>query len=309
MSATPTRVAQHAPIGWVGTGVMGASMCAHLQSAGHPLTVFTRTKAKAAALLCAGAAWAECPRAVAEQCALVCSMVGFPQDVRSVYFGDDGVLAGAKRGAVLIDFTTTEPSLAAEIAEAAAKQDAFAIDAPVSGGDVGARNATLSIMLGGDATAIDAVMPLLKRLGKSIIRQGGPGAGQHAKMCNQIVIATTMVGTCEALIYGHRAGLDLETMLSSIRGGAAGCWSLENYAPRILKRDFAPGFFVEHFVKDMGIALKEAERLNVALPGLALAQQLYISLKAQGHGRKGTQALMLALENLSHIDALKGPRI
>jgi len=293
------RIEKDTPVGWIGVGVMGASMCAHVRAAGHPVTVFTRTRAKAAGLLEAGAIWADSPRAVAERCPVVCSMVGFPQDVRSVYLGDDGVLAGALAGAVLVDFTTTEPSLAVEIAEAAQRRGAFAIDAPVSGGDVGARNATLSVMVGGDAHAVEAVMPLLGRLGKTIVRQGGPGAGQHAKMCNQIVIAGTMVGMCEALVYGRCAGLDLETMLSSIRGGAAGCWSLENYAPRILKGDFAPGFFVEHFVKDLGIALHEAERMNLALPGLALAHQLYVALKAQGHGRKGTQALMLALERLN----------
>jgi len=303
MTTQPTdklpKLDPETPIGWIGTGVMGASMCSHLRSAGHPVTVFTRTKSKAASLLDAGAEWADSPRTVAERCPVVCTMVGFPPDVRQVYFGDDGVLAAAQPGALLIDFTTTEPSLAVEIAEQAAARGAFAIDAPVSGGDVGARNATLSIMLGGEAAAVDAALPLLQRLGKSIVRQGGPGTGQHTKMCNQIVIAGTMVGMCEALIYGHRAGLDLATMLASIRGGAAGCWSLDNYAPRILKRDFAPGFFVEHFIKDMGIALREAERMNLALPGLALVHQLYVALKAQGHGRKGTQALMLALETLN----------
>lgn len=296
----PTAVAPGTPIGWIGTGVMGASMCGHLRAAGHPVTVYTRTRAKAERLMAAGATWADSPRAVAKRCPVVCTMVGFPPDVRAVYLGDDGILAAAAPGAVLVDFTTTQPSLAVEIAEAARVRGAFVIDAPVSGGDVGARNAALSIMLGGDPAAVEAVMPLLQRLGKSIVRQGGPGAGQHAKMCNQIVIAGTMVGMCEALLYGQRAGLDLATMLASIRGGAAGCWSLENYAPRILKRDFEPGFFVEHFVKDMGIALQEAERMNLALPGLALVHQLYVALQAQGHGRKGTQALMLALEKLNN---------
>ncbi len=209
------------------------------------------------------------------------------------------MLAGCEEGNVIVDMTTSEPSLAVEIAEAAAKVGAWSVDAPVSGGDVGAKKATLSIMIGGDPVAVQAIDPLLNLVGKTLVHQGPPGAGQHTKMCNQIVIASTMVGMCESLLYGRRAGLELETMLASICGGAAGCWSLDNYAPRILREDFEPGFFVEHFIKDMGIALQAAERMNLALPGLALAHQLYVALKAQGHGRKGTQALILALEQLS----------
>jgi 3-hydroxyisobutyrate dehydrogenase len=197
--------------------------------------------------------------------------------------------------------TTTEPTLAQEIARAAESKQARAIDAPVSGGDVGARNRTLSIMVGGDAAAVAAVQPLLQILGKNIVHQGGPGAGQHTKMCNQIVIAGTMIGVCESLLYGYKAGLDLETMLGAIRSGAAGCWTLENLAPRILKRNFDPGFMVEHFIKDMGIALDEAKRMQLSLPGLALVHQLYLALQAQGDGRKGTHALMLALERLSNL--------
>jgi 3-hydroxyisobutyrate dehydrogenase len=226
-------------------------------------------------------------------------MVGFPADVRDVYFGERGVLRSLRSGAVAVDMTTTEPSLAIEIAAAASAKGAAAVDAPVSGGDVGARHATLSIMVGGPADAVARITPLFELLGKNIVHQGGPGAGQHTKMCNQIVIAGTMIGVCESLIYGTRAGLNLETMLGSIRSGAAGCWTLENLAPRVLKRNFDPGFVVEHFIKDMGIALAEAGRMHLSMPGLALVHQLYVAVQAQGHGRKGTHALMLALEHLN----------
>ena len=198
--------------------------------------------------------------------------------------------------------TTSEPSLAVEIHEAAQAKGIAAIDAPVSGGDIGARNATLSIMVGGDEDAVERVRPLFEVMGKTIVRQGGPGAGQHTKMVNQILIATGMIGVCEALLYGYRAGLDLETVLESVAGGAAGSWSLSNYGPRMLAGNFDPGFMVEHFVKDMGIALSEAKRMNLSLPGLALAEQLYVALIAQGHGRKGTHSLLLALASLSEID-------
>jgi len=219
-----------------------------------------------------------------------------------VYFGDHGVLAGTGARMVLVDMTTTEPSLAQEIALAAQSQGAWAVDAPVSGGDIGARNATLSIMLGGDPGAVQTIMPLLECLGKKIMHQGHSGAGQHTKLCNQIVIAGTMIGACESLLYGYKAGLDLPRMLESIRGGAAACWTLDNLAPRILARNFDPGFFVEHFIKDMGIALEEARRRQLTLPGLTLAHQLYERVQALGHGRSGTHALMLALEALSNID-------
>ncbi len=286
-------------IGWIGTGVMGASMCQHLQAAHYRLTLYTRNRSKASAILAKGATWADSPRAVAEQTDIVITMVGFPQDVREVYFGEHGVLAGTGAGMVLVDMTTTEPSLAQQIAEAAESREALAVDAPVSGGDVGARNATLSIMVGGKTTAVQSIMPLLEGLGKKIVHQGGSGAGQHAKLCNQIVIAGTMIGVCESLLYGARAGLQLDKMLDSIRGGAAACWTLDNLAPRILARNFDPGFFVEHFIKDMGIALEEARRRQLTLPGLTLAHQLYEKVQALGHGRSGTHALMLALEDLS----------
>ena len=289
-------------LGWIGTGVMGLSMCGHLLGKGYRIAVFSRTKTKAQPLLDKGTQWAESPQAVAAQADVVFTMVGFPQDVREVYLGAQGVLAGARPGTVVVDMTTTEPSLAQEIRAAAKSQGVPAVDAPVSGGDVGARNATLSIMVGGDAEIVAAIRPLLEVLGKTIVHQGGPGAGQHAKMCNQIVIAGTMIGVCESLIYGYQAGLDLETMLRSISGGAAACWTLNTLAPRILQRNFDPGFFVDHFIKDMGIALAEAKRMKLALPGLALVHQLYLAVQAQGHGQCGTHALMLALEQMSHTE-------
>jgi 3-hydroxyisobutyrate dehydrogenase len=287
-------------IGWIGTGVMGVSMCGHVMARASATTVYNRTRAKAQLLLDRGARWADSPRAVAEASDMVFTMVGFPKDVREVYLGADGVIAGARPGMVLVDMTTTEPALAREIDAAAGSRGAHAVDAPVSGGDVGAREARLSIMVGGDREAFERVRPLLEVMGRQVVHQGPAGAGQHTKMCNQIVIAGTMVGMCESLLYGHKAGLNLETMLKSISGGAAGCWSLENLAPRICKRNFDPGFFVDHFVKDMGIALDEARRMNLPLPGLALAHQLYIAVQAQGHGKKGTHALMLALEHMSN---------
>ena len=278
---------------------MGLSMCGHLLDKGYAVTVYNRTKSKAQPLLDKGAQWGYSPRAVASQADVLFSMVGYPHDVREVYFDTDGILDGVKPGSLIVDMTTTEPSLSKEIYATAKTKGVQAVDAPVSGGDVGARNAALSIMVGGDAEAVERVRPLLEILGKTIIHQGGPGAGQHAKMCNQIVIAGTMIGVCESLLYGHRAGLNLETMLQSIRGGAAGCWSLDNLAPRILQRNFAPGLLVDHFIKDMEIALAEAERMDLVLPELKLVDELYRTLQAQGHGRDGTQALYLALEAMA----------
>ncbi len=286
-------------IGWIGTGVMGVSMCGHVMDRAASITVHNRTQEKAKPLLDRGAVWADTPRQVAEASDVVFTMVGFPRDVREVYMGKDGVLEGARPGAILVDMTTTEPSLAREIDTAARAKGLHAVDAPVSGGDVGAREARLSIMVGGEAEIVERIRPLLETMGKTIVHQGPAGAGQHAKMCNQIQIAGTMVGMCESLIYARKAGLDVETMLKSISGGAAGCWSLDNLAPRICKRNFDPGFFVDHFVKDMGIALEEAKRMNLLLPGLALAHQLYVTVQALGHGRKGTHALMLAIEHIA----------
>lgn len=289
-------------IGWIGTGVMGGPMAAHLIKEGHRLTIFTRTESKAKELIDAGARWVDSPQEAAKNRDFVCIMVGYPRDVRQVVLGEEGVINTIKPGSIFIDFTTSEPSLAIEIAEALKKREVFSLDAPVSGGDIGARNATLSIMVGGDKRAFNAAKPILKKLGKTIILQGGPGAGQHTKMCNQIQITGTMIGMVEALIYGTKAGLDIETMLKAISGGAAACWSLDNLAPRILKGDMEPGFFVEHFVKDMGIALTEAQRMHLSLPGLALVHQLYLSVQALGAGRKGTQALYLALQHMNAMD-------
>src|SRR5579871_5139737 len=288
-------------VGWIGTGVMGQSMCGHLLAKGYAATVFNRTKAKAQKLLDAGAAYADSPKAVAERSDVVFAIVGYPKDVREVFLGKDGALAGSRAGTVLVDMTTSEPSLAREIEAAAKSKGAFSLDAPVSGGDVGAKNAALSIMVGGDAAVLEAVRPLFECMGKTIVHQGAAGSGQHTKMVNQILIASGMVGVCEALLYGHKAGLDLKTVLQSVGGGAAASWSLNNLGPRIIDRNFEPGFFVEHFIKDMGIALDEAKRMGLALPGLALANQLYLAVQAQGWGRKGTHALMLALEQLSHV--------
>jgi 3-hydroxyisobutyrate dehydrogenase len=289
-------------IGWIGVGVMGSSMCGHLMQKGFSATVHNRTKEKATALLDQGAAWGDSPRQVAEQSDVVFAIVGYPRDVREVFLGEEGALAGAKAGAILVDMTTSEPALAVQIAEAAQARQVHAVDAPVSGGDVGAREARLSIMIGGDKEVVEALQPCWEAMGKTIVHQGGPGAGQHTKMVNQTLIATNMIGVCEALLYAHRAGLDLHTVMQSVSSGAAGSWSLSNLGPRIINNNFDPGFFVEHFIKDMGIALQEANRMGLALPGLALAKQLYEALKAQGHGRAGTHALQLALASLSGLD-------
>ncbi len=289
-------------LGWIGTGVMGQSMAGHLIDAGFSLSVYSRTKSKADGLLAQGAIWCESPKAVAENSDVVFAIVGFPSDVREVFLGEQGALAGAKAGDVLVDMTTSEPSLAVEIYEAAKAKGVHSVDAPVSGGDVGAKNAALSIMIGGDEEVVAALEPCWNAMGKTIVHQGKAGAGQHTKMVNQTLIATGMIGVCEGLLYGYKAGLDLETVMKSVASGAAGSWSLSNLAPRIIDNNFDPGFFVEHFIKDMGIALAEAKRMDLSLPGLALAHQLYISLKALGHGRDGTQALLLALAELSGID-------
>ena len=289
-------------IGWIGTGVMGGSMCGHLLAAGFSATVYNRTPAKAEKLLAAGARWADSPKAVAQQSDVVFAIVGFPADVREVFLGTNGVLAGCRPGQIVVDMTTSQPALAVEIAAAAARCGAYGIDAPVSGGDVGAREARLSIMIGGDREAVDALEPCWQAMGKTVVHQGGPGAGQHTKMVNQTLIATNMIGVCEGLLYAYKAGLDLETVMKSVASGAAGSWSLSNLGPRIIANNFDPGFFVEHFVKDMGIALDEAGRMGLCTPGLALARQLYLAVCAQGHARKGTHALQLALAATSNID-------
>jgi len=288
-------------IGWIGTGVMGISMVGLLMDQGYQATVYNRTKSKAQPALDKGAAWADTPKAVAKQSDIIFTIVGFPADVEEVYFGENGILNGVKEGSMLIDMTTTKPSLAEQIYEAAQKKGVSSIDAPVSGGDVGAQNGTLSIMVGGDKESVDAIMPLFEIMGKNIIYEGKAGSGQHTKMCNQITIAGTMIGVCESLLYAYKAGLDLNVMLDAISGGAAGCWTLNNLAPRIVNRNFEPGFYVDHFIKDMEIALEESRNMNLSMPGLALVHQLYKALQAQGHGKKGTQGLMLALERMSDV--------
>jgi 3-hydroxyisobutyrate dehydrogenase len=292
-------------LGWIGTGVMGTSMCRHLIAAGFETVVSSRTKAKAQSLLDTGASWADNPVDVAACSDIVFTMLCYPEDVRSVLLGEDGssgVLGAARAGTVVVDMTTSEPALASHVGAQAASRGLDALDAPVSGGDVGARNATLSIMVGGREAAFAAVLPCFEVMGATIVRHGGHGAGQHAKLVNQTLIAGNMVAVCEALLYAHRAGLDLEAVLSSVSIGAAGSWSLTNLAPRIVAGDFAPGFYVDHFVKDMSIALAEARQMRIALPGLALAHQLYVALQAQGRGRDGTQALVHALASLSAIE-------
>jgi 3-hydroxyisobutyrate dehydrogenase len=286
-------------IGWIGTGVMGASMAGHLQKAGHDLLVFNRTRDKAEDLITKGAQWADSPAAVAEGAEIVFTIVGFPEDVEEVYMGERGVLSGKSACRIVVDMTTSRPSLATAIFEAAAAKGIEALDAPVSGGDIGARNANLAIMAGGNREAFDEVLPLFRLMGPTISYMGGPGSGQHTKACNQILVAGTMIGTCEALLYAFRQGLDMQQVIDIVEKGAAGSWSISNLGPRVVRGDFGPGFFVEHFIKDMGIALEESAAAGLSLPGLALVRQLYIAAKAQGHGRSGTQALFLALKTLN----------
>ncbi|MEK6249374.1 MAG: NAD(P)-dependent oxidoreductase [Planctomycetales bacterium] len=293
---------ENTKLGWIGTGRIGLAMCGHLLKQGYPISLFNRTKQKALELIDRGAAWADSPRQVAEESDVVFTIVGNPTDVREVVLGQDGVLAGAGKNNTIVDMTTSQPSLALEIASAAAKKGVATIDAPVSGGDVGARNATLSIMVGGAKEAVDRVMPLFEAMGKTIVHQGGPGAGQHAKAVNQILITGTMTALCEGLVYANKAGLDATTLLHSVSSGAAGSWSLSNLAPRILEGNFDPGFSIEHFIKDMQIALAEAERLNLAMPGVTLAHQLYSAAEANELGGLGTHALYLELARMSGVD-------
>jgi 3-hydroxyisobutyrate dehydrogenase len=278
-------------IGFIGLGIMGRSMAGHLQRAGHRLHVYNRSRGGAEPLLAAGATWHDTPGGLAAACEMVITMVGYPADVEALYLGSGGIVERARAGALLVDMTTSSPELATRIAAAAVARGAHALDAPVSGGEVGARDAKLSIMVGGDAAAFERARPVLLAMGPSVVLQGGPGCGQHTKMCNQIVIASTMLGVCEGLAYAQRAGLDPQTVLASITGGAAGSFLLTHMGPRMLKGDFAAGFFTEHFIKDMGIALHEALRMQLHLPGLATARRLYDALAAQGHGRDGTQVL------------------
>jgi 3-hydroxyisobutyrate dehydrogenase len=286
-------------IGWIGTGVMGTSMAGHLQKAGHDLSVFSRTRKKAEVLIERGAQWVGSPADVAANADIVFTIVGFPEDVREVYLGEKGILSGEPACRIVVDMTTSQPSLAATIFEAAVEKGIEALDAPVSGGDIGARDAKLAIMVGGKRETFEKVLPLFQLMGPTISYLGGPGSGQHTKACNQIIVAGNMIGACEALLYASKQGLDMQQVIDIVGKGAAGSWSISNLGPRIVQGDYGPGFFVEHFIKDMGIALEESAAAGLSLPGLALVQQLYIAVKAQGHGRSGTQALFLALKALN----------
>ena len=288
-----------AKIGWIGTGIMGAPMAGYLGDAGYDVGVYNRTKEKAEPLLTKGCRWYETPAEMAQKCNIIFTIVSYPRDVEEVYFGAAGIFKTVKEHSVLIDMSTTLPGLAVRIDEACRKIGAHAVDAPVSGGQVGAQNGTLSVMIGGEKNIVERIMPIMGEFSKNKVYQGKAGSGQHTKMCNQIVVAGTIIGVCESLLYGFKAGLDLETVLASIAKGAAACWSLDVLAPKIIRGDFEPGFMVEHLIKDLGIALEEAGQMNLVLPGLALVKELYESLLADGKGTKGTQALYLALEKMA----------
>jgi len=293
-------------IGWIGTGIMGKSMCGHIQKAGYKIFVFNRTKEKARELIEKGSIWCDSPKDVAKNSDVIFTMIGYPKDVREVYFGRQGIFAEARKDSILIDMSTSEPSLAKEINEQAKKLGMDSLDAPVSGGDVGAREAKLSIMVGGKKEVFEMVKPLFQLMGQTIVLMGEAGSGQHAKMCNQILIAGNMIGAVESLLYAYRSGLDLDEVISVIGKGAASSWAINNIGPKIVERNFDPGFYIEHFVKDMGISLEEAKRMNLKLPGLDLVNQLYTSLVNEGKGKLGTQALVLALEKMNNLEIKKG---
>eukprot|EP01112_Ceratiomyxa_fruticulosa_P016095 TRINITY_DN4828_c0_g2_i1.p1 TRINITY_DN4828_c0_g2~~TRINITY_DN4828_c0_g2_i1.p1 ORF type:complete len:345 (-),score=86.33 TRINITY_DN4828_c0_g2_i1:248-1282(-) len=293
-------------VGFIGIGVMGKSMCGHIIKNGYDVLMYNRTVEKMAPLVELGGKIAPSVAELAKNSEVVFSILGYPSDVRSVVLGDNGVIANLAPGSIYVDMTTSEPTLAREIYEEAKKKGVQAIDAPVSGGDIGAREARLSIMMGGDEDAIERVRPILQVMGQNIKHLGGPGSGQNCKMVNQILISTTMIGMVEGLIYGAKAGLDLNEVIKAVGSGAAGSWSINNYGPRILQRNFEPGFFVEHFIKDMKIALSEAQRMNLNLPGLKLALEFYQKLESMGQGRKGTQALMLVLEDMNKFEVPLG---
>jgi len=278
-------------IGFIGAGVMGKSMAQNLMRAGFDLNVFTRTKEKAQEVLDLGANWKDSVTALAQDSDIIITIVGYPSDAEGVYFGKDGILENAKAGSFVIDMTTSSPKLAQSIAEQAKAMQIHAYDAPVSGGDVGARNATLSIMVGGEKEHFSAIRSALEAMGSNIVLQGEAGAGQHTKMCNQIAIASGMLGVCEAITYAEHAGLDPKVVLQSIEHGAAGSWSLSNLAPRMIEGNFDPGFYVKHFIKDMKIAIDSAEDMNIPVPGLKLAKELYDELSQNGGDNDGTQAL------------------
>ena len=278
-------------VGFIGTGVMGRSMAGHLLDGGYSVSVFNRTKVRADSLLEKGAVWKDSPGEVAAASSVVITIVGFPIDVEAVYLGENGIVDSANSGSLLIDMTTSSPVLAGKISDAARAKGVDTLDAPVSGGDIGAREARLSIMVGGEQSAFDRAKPLFDCMGKNIILMGPAGSGQHTKMSNQIAIASGMVGICESMIYAKKSGLDPSSVVQCIESGAAGSWSLSNLAPRFLKGNFDPGFFVKHFIKDMKIAIEVAEEMNLDLPGLSLAKKLYDQLASEGGEDFGTQAL------------------
>jgi len=286
-------------VGFIGTGVMGRSMAQHILDKGYKLLVYNRTKASTDDLVKNGAIWQDTVAKLSEQADIVISMVGYPKDVEEIYFGDNGIINNVKKGTTIIDMTTSQPALAKRIYNEAGDKGIYSLDAPVSGGDVGAKNGTLSIMVGGDNKVFEKVKLILESLGSNIVFQGSAGAGQHTKMCNQIAIASNMIGVCEAMVYAKNAGLDMETVLKSISGGAAGSWSLSNLAPRMIEGDFEPGFYIKHFVKDMNIALSEAKKMGIKMPGLELAKGLYDDLVEEHKENFGTQALYQLYEDNS----------
>jgi 3-hydroxyisobutyrate dehydrogenase len=289
-------------IGWIGLGVMGNAMCGHLIKAGHQLYIYNRTRQKADNLIARGAIWCGSPKQVAQHCQIIFSIVGFPPDVETVLLGDQGAMAGSKPGTVIVDMTTSSPALAKKIFARAQKMSLSALDAPVSGGDVGAREGTLAIMVGGDQSTFDRIFPLFQKMGKKITFMGHAGAGQHTKICNQILIAGTMIGTVESLLYAQRTGMDLDSIINVIGQGAASSWTINNLGRRIAKGDFSPGFFIKHFVKDMGIALAEAQCMNLSLPGLAMVHQFYTAAKAMGYENLGTQGIYRVLARINNME-------
>ncbi|AIY06019.1 oxidoreductase [Planococcus sp. PAMC 21323] len=279
-------------LGFVGTGVMGNSLVKHLLDDKHEVFIYTRTAQKAENLVEAGATLVDSPKQVAENSEVIFTMVGYPSDVEQVYFGEQGLLENAKTGTILVDMTTSQPQLAQRIFDAAADKGLHALDAPVSGGDIGAKNGVLSIMIGGEKEVYKKISPILNLFGENIVFQGPAGSGQHTKMCNQINIASSMIGVCESIIYAEKAGLDPERVLRSISSGAAGSWSLSNLAPKMINEDFRPGFYIKHFIKDMKIAAQEAEDWGLDLPGLRMSLSMYEKIAAQGNEENGTQALI-----------------
>lgn len=289
-------------IGWVGTGVMGLSMCRNLMEAGYKATIFSRTQSKAQSLIDAGANWVDSPAEVAAASDVSFAIVGMPEDVESVFLGKAGLLAGASAGNIVVDMTTSKPELAVRIHAAAQEKSVAAIDAPVSGGDVGAKNGALSIMIGGNEEAVAAVDPLFNIMGKTVVHQGPAGSGQHTKMVNQILVGAGMIGVCESMLYALKSGLDLQTVLQSVSSGAAGSWALTNLGPRIIEGNFDPGFFVEHFVKDLNIAFAESNQMGLKLRGLELVRDLYIELEKSGFGKFGTHALQKTMSQSSGVE-------